>query len=269
MEYDLYVVAVPIGNLKDITIRAIEVLKEVDYILTEDTRESFKLLKEYGIDSKLISYEKFSEEKKKEDIRELIDKGFKIALITDRGSPVISDPGYILINYLLENSYKVTSIPGPSALVNAVILSGLKSDRFEFLGFLPRENGKRESLIKKTINYDGLSIIYESPKRLVNTLEEIKKICPGRNLAVVREMTKMYEEIFRGQVEEAIEKFKNFSKGEIVIVLDSYFLEKKVDVEKELRELIELGISKKDAVKKVSEDFNLNKNDVYKISLSL
>lgn len=132
MEYDLYVVAVPIGNLKDITIRAIEVLKEVDYILTEDTRESFKLLKEYGIDSKLISYEKFSEEKKKEDIRELIDKGFKIALITDRGSPVISDPGYILINYLLENSYKVTSIPGPSALVNAVILSGLKSDRFEF-----------------------------------------------------------------------------------------------------------------------------------------
>jgi len=216
----LYVIPTPIGNLKDITFRAVEVLKTVDIILAEDTRKTGNLLKHLDISKKLISHHKFNEHKTVNNIVEKIQAGENIALVSDAGTPAISDPGYLLVKTCVENNVTVETLPGATAFVPALVNSGLPNDRFVFEGFLPQKKGrqKRLSSIKDT-NYT--MIFYESPFRLVKTLEQFCEVFgDDRQASVSRELSKIHEENIRGTLRELVEHFSAKTvKGEIVIIV--------------------------------------------------
>jgi len=218
----LYIVATPIGNLSDITLRALETLKKVDYILCEDTRNTGLMLANLGINNqaKLMSFYDEVEEQKIPEIVRLLEIGKEIALVTDAGTPIVSDPGYRLIKKCRQLSLEVTSIPGPSAVVNALVLSGLPAGRFCFLGFLPKKSGEKKKILENYKNVDGAKIIYESPFRLKRLLEEINEVCGEKTQVVVcREMTKKFEEIISGNVTEVISKLAlKEIKGEITLL---------------------------------------------------
>lgn len=218
----LYIVATPIGNLGDITLRALEILKKVDYILCEDTRNTGLMLANLGINNqaKLMSFYDEVEEQKIPEIIRLLEIGKEIALVTDAGTPIVSDPGYRLIKKCRQLSLEVTSIPGPSAVVNALVLSGLPAGRFCFLGFLPKKSGEKKKILENYKNVDGAKIIYESPFRLKRLLEEINEVCGEKTQVVVcREMTKKFEEIISGNVIEVISKLAlKEIKGEITLL---------------------------------------------------
>ncbi|MFN3301580.1 MAG: 16S rRNA (cytidine(1402)-2'-O)-methyltransferase [Patescibacteria group bacterium] len=225
---NLYIVALPIGNLKDITLRAIEVLKNVDFILSEDTRKTKILLDHYQIKKPLISYHQHSKLKKINYIIDLLKKGKNLALVSEAGTPGISDPGNQLIN-LIVNDYQlpitIVPVPGPSALITAASISGFPTDKFIFLGFPPTKK-KRKKFFKEVIKSKYPVILYESPYRIIKTLEELleteSKIGGKRNIVVCRELTKKFETIYRGTIEEVIEKIKNDKiKGEFVIVVNT------------------------------------------------
>ncbi len=217
----LYVVPTPIGNLEDITLRAIRVLKEADLILAEDTRTSSVLLKRYGIPTHIISHHKFNEHSTVERIAERIVKGENIALISDAGTPSISDPGYLLTKTCLESGIEVECLPGATAFVPALVNSGLPSDRFCFEGFLPVKKGRQKRL-KELVNESRTMIFYESPFRLIKTLEQFSEFFgPDRKVSVSRELSKIHEENFRGTINEVLAHFSSKPvKGEIVIVLE-------------------------------------------------
>jgi 16S rRNA (cytidine1402-2'-O)-methyltransferase len=217
----LYIVPTPIGNLEDITLRAIRVLKEVDLILAEDTRKSGILLKHLNIDKKMFAHHQHNEHKTVELISERIANGEKIALITDAGTPGISDPGFLLIRECIAKGIEVECLPGATAFVPALVNSGLPSDTFCFEGFLPQKKG-RQTKIKSLINEPRTIILYESPHRLVKALEQlIEFFGPSRNASVSRELTKMFEENKRGTLQELLDHFKAKTiKGEIVIVIE-------------------------------------------------
>jgi 16S rRNA (cytidine1402-2'-O)-methyltransferase len=218
----LYLVATPIGNLGDISLRALEVLKNVDYILAEDTRNIGLLLKNLGIENKakLISFYDEVEEQKTGEILKLLDDEKEVALVSDAGSPLISDPGYKLIKRCRKLNYVITSVPGPSALINALILSGLATAHFSFLGFLSKKSGARLKLLKEYKQVGGSKIVYESPFRVKKLLEEIKSVYGKETkVSVCREMTKKFEEVISGEVDEVIEKIGDKKiKGEVVVV---------------------------------------------------
>ena len=216
----LYLISTPIGNLKDITLRSIETLKNVDLIAVEDTRRSGKLLKEYNIDSKMISYFEHNEDVRIKEIIEKLKSGFDIALISDAGTPTISDPGYRLVNEVHKNNIKISSLPGPSSVINALAVSGLPTDHFYFEGFLPKKKG-RLTRFKFLSSLPATVILFESPFRLIKTLLDIEKFMGQRIVSVCREMTKIHEEIFRGSLWKTINHFKNKKsiKGEIVILI--------------------------------------------------
>jgi len=218
----LYIVATPIGNLGDITLRALETLKKVDYILCEDTRNTGLMLANLGINNqaKLMSFYDEVEEQKIPEIIRLLEAGKEIALVTDAGTPIVSDPGYRLIKKCHQLLLEVTSIPGPSAVVNALVLSGLPAGRFCFLGFLPKKSGEKKKILENYKNVDGAKIIYESPFRLKRLLEEINEVCGEKTQVVVcREMTKKFEEIISGNVTEVISKLAlKEIKGEITLL---------------------------------------------------
>jgi 16S rRNA (cytidine1402-2'-O)-methyltransferase len=218
----LYIIATPIGNLKDITLRALETLEKVEFLLCEDTRNTGLLLANLGIKNKpkLISFYDEVEEQKIPEVIKLLDEGKEVGLVTDAGTPIISDPGYKLVKKCQKQGYKITSIPGPSAVINALVLSGLPSGRFSFLGFLPKKPGDRKKILEKYESVDGAKIVYESPFRLNKLLEEIENINGKETeVAVCREMTKKFEEIISGQISEVSKKIaaKNI-KGEIVVI---------------------------------------------------
>jgi 16S rRNA (cytidine1402-2'-O)-methyltransferase len=217
----LYIVPTPIGNLEDITLRAIRVLKEVDLILAEDTRKSGILLKHLNIDKKMFAHHQHNEHKTVELISERIANGEKIALITDAGTPGISDPGFLLIRECIAKGIEVECLPGATAFVPALVNSGLPSDTFCFEGFLPQKKG-RQTKIKSLINEPRTIILYESPHRLVKALEQlIEFFGPMRNASVSRELTKLFEENKRGTLQELLDHFKSKTiKGEIVIVIE-------------------------------------------------
>ncbi len=218
----LYIVPTPIGNLEDITLRAIRVLKEVDLILAEDTRTSSKLLKHYEIQNKLWSHHKFNEHKTAESIAEKIEAGENIALISDAGTPAISDPGFLLVRQCLERNIEVECLPGATALIPALVNSGFPTDRFCFEGFLPQKKG-RQKKIQSLANEERSIIFYESPHRLLKALEQfIEHYGKSRRISVSRELSKLHEENFRGTLEEALAHFsaKATIKGEIVMVLE-------------------------------------------------
>ena len=215
----LYIVPTPIGNLKDITLRSLEILKKVDYIFCEDTRRTKVLLDHYDIkNKKLISYFAPKEEKKIPQLLEIL-KNHDAALVVDAGMPLISDPGYKLVKACLENNIQIEVLPGSTAFLTALIGSGLPTDKFLFLGFLPKKG--LENYLKEFKNLKVTIIFYESPKRLLKTLEIIKQIFNNCHIVIAREISKMYEEYLRGNIDEIIEKLKNKKlKGEITILLN-------------------------------------------------
>tara|TARA_B100000902_G_C27106581_1_gene811473 strand:+ start:309 stop:959 length:651 start_codon:yes stop_codon:yes gene_type:complete len=215
-------VPTPIGNLGDITFRAIETLKSVDLILAEDTRTSLKLLKHYKINSKIESYHMHNEHKKADSIINKISEGNTIALISDAGTPSISDPGFLLVRECIKNNIEVECLPGATALITALVISGLPSDKFLFEGFLPAKKGRTKRL-KELSNEKKTIIFYESPHRILKTLKDFSNyFSPEKQVSVSREITKIYENTFRGTIEESIVHFeKNKPKGEFVIVLST------------------------------------------------
>ena len=217
----LFIVPTPIGNMGDITIRAIETLKNSDLILAEDTRHAKKLLSEYKISTKVNSYHLNNEHKKVNDYIELMSSGQKISLITDAGTPCISDPGFLLIREAIKKEIIITCLPGPTALIPALVLSGLPSENFIFEGFLPRKKGRKTKLLELAQN-TRTTIIYESPYRVVKTLKEfLEYLGEDRQISLSREISKIYEETFRGSIVEAVKYFSNKKiKGEFVICID-------------------------------------------------
>ena len=216
----LFVVPTPIGNLGDITLRSIEVLKSVDLILAEDTRTSSKLLKHYDIDTPVESFHMHNEHKKLESIINKLRTDFEIALISDAGTPGISDPGFLLVRECINNEVEVECLPGPTAFVPALVSSGLPCDRFSFEGFLPVKKGRTKRL-KELSTETKAMVFYESPHRILKTLNDLSNYFDVESqISVSRELTKLYEETFRGTIKESVEHFeKNKTKGEFVIVL--------------------------------------------------
>ena len=219
----LYVVATPIGNLEDITLRAIRILKEVTFILSEDTRESKKLLDRYLIDTPLVSYRDQNHEKMICKILEKLDMGMNLALISDAGTPLISDPGFRLVKELLEKEYSVISIPGPSALTSAISISGLPTDKFVFLGFLPKSDERRKKLLKEYFHLENSIVIYESPKRLLRLLTLVLDEFGNREVFLAKDISKFREEIFKGNVSDILKELeeRDFEKnphGEFVCI---------------------------------------------------
>ena len=221
----LYIVATPIGNLGDITYRAVDILKSVPFVLAEDTRESKKLFNRYEIKTQLISYRDQNHERMIEKILEKLNMGFSLALISDCGTPLISDPGYKLVRQLRVLGYDIESIPGPSAVVAGLSISGLATDKFTFLGFLPKTDSKREKLLELHGNLDATIVIYESPHRLIKLLEVIVEVLGDRKIAVAKDLTKLREDFYFGSVKEVLEELRNngFEEnphGEFVVMVE-------------------------------------------------
>uniref|UniRef100_A0A7C3MJ20 Ribosomal RNA small subunit methyltransferase I n=1 Tax=Dictyoglomus thermophilum TaxID=14 RepID=A0A7C3MJ20_DICTH len=276
----LYVVATPIGNLKDITFRAIEVLKSCPIIAAEDTNHTKILLKKYEIENKtIISYHKYNEEKRvKLFLDLLIKKNLDIALVSDAGTPCISDPGYQIVKTARENNIDVIPIPGPSSLIAALSISGLPLNTFYFAGFLPKSSKRTEYLKKIEEKEIETFVIYESPKRIDELLQDILKIFPNSILCVCRELTKTFEKVYYGNIEKVIEEVNKDpykEKGEYTIIVHRERKAKK-DFKKDISieailfdELIKQDLSLKDAIEKVSKKLNIPKKEVYKASINL
>ncbi|MBN2070421.1 MAG: 16S rRNA (cytidine(1402)-2'-O)-methyltransferase [Candidatus Krumholzibacteriota bacterium] len=219
-KYQFYFVGTPIGNLDDLSARAVEVIRSVDMLLAEDTRKTGILLKKYQIEIPLRSYHDHNKEKITPSIIEKLKDGMKIALVSDAGMPGISDPGYYLARRLIEEDLEYSVIPGPSAVTTAILLSGFPPDRFTFYGYLPRKSGARLKIIKEAGETQGTSIFFESPHRIIKALEAIDSQLGERQVAVVREMTKIYEEVLRGSAAEIISNLgERKLKGEITLVI--------------------------------------------------
>ena len=216
----IYIVSTPIGNLEDITLRALKTLRDVDLIAAEDTRRTRKLLSRFDIHTPLVSYFEHNELKRLDEFLSHVKRGKDIALVSDAGTPGISDPGYRLIQEAIEREIPVIPIPGPSAAIAALSIAGLPTDSFAFVGFLPKKGGKRRKLLDKLADSMWTSILYESPHRLMKTLEDLLVACGDRQIAVTRELTKAFEEVIRGTISEVIDILKGKRiKGEITLVL--------------------------------------------------
>lgn len=266
----LFVVATPIGNKNDLSTRAIETLKEVDVIACEDSRVSKKLLDTYGIDTKLLSYHKFNEKQRTQEIVRIIEEGKKIALISDAGTPCISDPGRILVSELFEKGIEITSIPGACAVITFLSQIPRNSEEFAFVGFLPRVKTQQRNIFQKYNNTD--MVFYESANRLIETLENIKEE-RGKDAkaAIGRELTKMFEETITGTTDEIIEHYKSSTlKGEVVVMLYAQETtdESESEIIADIKKLKSAGYSDKDISIILATIKDYNKNKVYKLSLN-
>ncbi len=215
----LFVIGTPIGNLSDITFRALEALKNVTFVLAEDTRHTKKLFSEYDVNTQLVSYRDQNHEKMLPKILEKLDAGLNLGLVSDAGMPLISDPGYKLVEYLKLNGYEVISIPGPDSVASALSVSGLPTDRFTFLGFLPKSDSKRESILQEYMKLDSTLVIFESPNRVKKLLGEVMKIDGKRRVSVANDLTKLYEKVITGKVSSLINEVSDSLKGEFVILV--------------------------------------------------
>jgi len=267
----LYIVATPIGNLKDITFRAIEILKKVDIIACEDTRITRKLLTHYGIsDKKLISYHEYNEDKTVEKLIKLLKDGKNVALVSDAGTPCISDPGYRLVKKAWDNHIPIVPIPGPFAAAVALSASGLPTDRFLFVGFLPQK--KKKEALEEYINIGYTFVLYESPKRVLKTLEFIHELAPQSEVVVAKELTKIHESFFRDKPLNLIKTLSDdplLLKGEFVIITYP-IIEKKADkktVQKEIKKLLEENKKTGEIAKSISQKFKIPKSQAYKMVL--
>lgn len=274
----LYLCATPIGNLEDITLRVLRVLEEVDLIAAEDTRNSIKLLNHYEIKTPMTSYHEFNKIEKAYQLVEKLQEGMNIALITDAGTPGISDPGEELVKIAYEAGIEVTSLPGPAACITALTLSGLSTRRFAFEAFLPKDKKERKRILEELQKETRTIILYEAPHHLIKTLEELQEALGNRRITLCRELTKKYEEGQRTTIDEVLEYYKDKEpRGEYVLVLEG---KTKEEVEEErkkeweplsLEEHMQLyeqkGISHKEAMKLVAKDRGVSKRDIYQALL--
>ena len=268
----LYLVATPIGNLDDITYRAVKVLNEVDFIAAEDTRHSLKLLNHLNISKPLISYHRHNEDNKTEVLINKILNGENIAIITDAGTPAISDPGEEVVKQAIEKNIEIIPIPGACALINALICSGMNTKEFCFYGFLSLNKKIRKNQFEKLKKEDKTIIIYEAPHKINQTLKDILSEIGDRNIVLARELTKIHEEFIRGKVSEIIEKYQEL-KGEMIIIIEGNSnINDENDVKLILNNLTldehydyykKQNYDKKEIIKKIAKDRNVSKNDIY------
>lgn len=266
----LYVVSTPIGNLKDITFRAVETLKQCSLIIAEDTRNTKKLLHHYGISTPVESYHKFNERKKTREVIERIKQGMDAALVSDAGTPGVSDPGAVIIKECIEGGIGVEAIPGAFAGVSAFVLSGFESEGFVFRGFLPKKEGRLKKEIEKMADMPYPVIIYESPKRIKKTLEAAADVMDDPRVSVSKELTKRYETTLRGSARQVMEMLSDdMLKGEFTAVIMPG-KEKKRDNTREAEEylggLLKKGVKKSTAIKETAEKFGVNRNMLYRES---
>lgn len=270
----LFVCPTPIGNLEDITLRTLKVLNEVDIIAAEDTRHTLKLLNHYEIKKPLTSYHEHNKWEKGQVILEKLKLGKNVALVSDAGMPGISDPGEELIGLAIAEDIHVVALPGATASITALILSGLPTRKFVFEGFLSSNKKERISELERLKGETRTIILYEAPHRLMYLLKDMKEVLGNRKISISRELTKVYEETFRGTIEEAILAFKDNRRGEFVIIVEGGKIEEvnpyeNISIKEHIKAYLEEGMTKKDAVKKVASDRNLAKNIVYKESIDL
>lgn len=265
----LYIVATPIGNLEDITLRALKILKEIDLIAAEDTRQTLKLLNYYDIHKPLISYHRHNEDVKSDVLIEKLKQGDNIALVSDAGTPGICDPGEEIIRKAIENKIEVIPIPGACAMINALVASGIDTKEFIFLGFLPLNKKLRLQKLNEIENSDKTIILYEAPHKMEQTLKDLKQILNNRRIVLARELTKIHEEFIRKDINELIENIKNI-KGEMILIIEGNLDKKeeenflnKVTLEEHYEYYKNIGLTKKEIIKKIAKDRNLNKNEVY------
>lgn len=263
----VYLIPTPIGNLDDITLRAVNTLKMVEVIFSEDTRVTSILLNHLNIKKKLISSHEYNEKENEEKFLKYLEDGNDVGIVTDRGTPIISDPGYDLVKVAIEKGYNVVGLPGPTALIPALITSGLNPSPFLFYGFLNSKQSKRNKELEELKKEKATIIFYESPHRLKETLEDINKIFGNRKISISKEISKKYEEVVRGTITEVINKFDNI-KGEFVVVVEGntdcvdYT---NISVVEHVMAYIKEGNSVNDAIKLVAKDRNVAKKEIYNI----
>lgn len=276
----LYICGTPIGNLEDITLRVLKILKEVKLIAAEDTRHTKKLLNHYQINTKVTSYYEYNKIKKATYLVEMLKNSQDIALVSDAGMPGISDPGYVLVNLALKNNIKIIPIPGVSALITALVVSGLPTDKFVFEGFIPRKIKERKRYFQSIENEERTIIFYEAPHRLKRALKDMLDVWGERKIVIARELTKMYEEIIRGKLSRVLSEINAKEiKGEITLVVQGGIRKKENDttdflkdeciMEEYLKKLKKQGYSSKDIIKITQEKLNLPKNLIYKKLLEM
>ena len=271
MSGKLYLVATPIGNLEDITLRAIKILKSVDVIAAEDTRHSLKLLNHLEINKPLVSYHRHNENKKTELLINRLKDGEDIAIITDAGTPGISDPGEEVVKEAINNNIEVIPIPGACALINALIASGLNTKEFAFYGFLPLNKKNRKNVIDNIKKENKTIILYEAPHKLIKALEDIKKELGNINCVIAKELTKIHETFIRGSIEKVLEEIDE-PKGEYIILLDmsrNKVIEEEAIENKSVEEQYQIyekqGMSKKEIIKQIAKNKKVNKNEIYQM----
>ncbi len=269
----LFLCATPIGNLEDITLRVLRILKEVDLIAAEDTRRTKKLLSHYDIHTPLISFNQVNEQTKLPALLAKLKQGKKIALVSDAGTPGIADPGHILVKACLESDLEYEVLPGASALIAAAVVSGLPTSDIRFLGFMPRRRGLRQKLMGKLADEPSTLIFYESPHRLINTLKEIENNLPGRRLALIKEMTKKFATNFHGTAAEILAGLENHPiKGEYVLVIEGCRDKKKASqevIEQELMALLVAGVAKSEAAKIIAKKYHMDRHQAYETALKI
>ena len=261
----LYLVPTPIGNMEDITLRAIETLKSSEVIFSEDTRVTSILLKKFNISKKLISNHNYNEEENKKKLIEYLKNGFNVSLVSDRGTPIISDPGFVLAKYAIEQGYNVVGLPGPTAFVPALIMSGISPMPFVFYGFLNSKEGKRKKELQSLKYLSFTLIFYEAPHRIHETLSNILEIFGNRKVSISREISKKFEQVYRGFVEDVLKEIVDI-KGEIVIIVDGNKEGENYDnltIIEHVNSIIAMGNTVKDAIKIVAEKRKIAKNIVY------
>lgn len=273
MSGKLYLVATPIGNLEDITLRAIKVLKSVDLVVAEDTRQTLKLLNHLEISKPLSSYHRHNEEIKVDGLIEKLENGTNIALVSDAGTPVISDPGEVIVKEAINSGITVIPIPGACALINGLIASGLDAKEFSFIGFLSLNKKIRKEKFEEIKNENKTVILYEAPHKILNTLKDLKEVLGDRKIVLARELTKIHEEFLRGTVEEILEKYKE-PRGEHIIIIEGSKT-KKESIENELLNSMTIeqqyeyykkqNLPKNEIIKKIAKDRNVPKNEIYKL----
>ncbi|MDI6605309.1 MAG: 16S rRNA (cytidine(1402)-2'-O)-methyltransferase [Thermoanaerobacteraceae bacterium] len=263
----LYLCPTPIGNLEDITLRVLRILKEVDLIAAEDTRQTLKLLNHFDIRKPLISYHEHNKASCGAKLIDELKTGKNIALVSDAGTPGISDPGEDIVKLCIKNDIKVIPLPGASALITALIASGLDTREFVFEGFLPLKKKDRYEKLRRISEEKRTVIIYEAPHRLIDTLFDLKNYVKDRNIVIARELTKIHEEFIRGHIDDVIKKVENGVKGEIIILIEGYKEVIKMSPEELLSKYIEEGIDKKTAIKLTAQKLNIPKREVYKLTI--
>lgn len=273
MSGTLYLVATPIGNLEDITGRALRLLREVDLIACEDTRHTRVLLDHYGIKTKTISYHEHNERERAQQLYALLEEGKNIALVSDAGTPGISDPGFRLVRMCAEGGASVVPVPGPAAFVAALVASGLPTDEFFFGGFLPARSTARRARLEEVRAIPSTLIFYEAPHRLAETLADAREILGERAAAVARELTKLHEEIVRGHLSELARRFaeKEVARGEMVLLIDRAVIEIEGEVENSLPDIAQRvaaleseGLDQRAALKRAARELGLNRSEAYR-----